>query len=153
MPRPDKLTLLQRQIAWHAAYAVTVVEDLEEAARGEDAAAGCTLARAFVAACLVTTHQLWPGGRRATDRLVMGRAEELRASLGVGADSPLHPERTAPLAMLIQFNRPDCEASVDLEQMTVRIAREPHPLRPLFDAMRALRTAASERAAVVPRVA
>lgn len=153
MARPDKLQLLQRQIAWHAQYSLTLVEDLEDAARDGDHAAVCTLAQAFVASCLVMTHHLWPGGRRLTDRLVTGRAEELRRSLGVTDDSPLHPERTAPLGNLIQFNRPDCEESIDLENLTVQIQAEPQPLRPIFAAIRELRGAASEKASTIPRVA
>lgn len=153
MPRPDKLQLLQRQIAWHAQYSLTLVEDLEDAAREGDHAAACTLAQAFAASCLVMTHHLWPGGRRLTDRLVTGRAEELRQSLGVADDSPLHPDRTAQLGNLIQFNRPDCQESIDLEAMSVRIDAEPHLLRPIFAAIRNVRGAAAEKAATIPRVA
>lgn len=152
MKRPDRLRLLQRQIAWHARFALTVVDDLEDAARAEDASAACYLLQAFAAACLTISHYLWPGGRRATDQRAVASAFDLRESLGVSERSALVGENLAPLGITVHFTQQDCSHFFDLQQLTVKADGEPFPLHPVIDEVRLLWERAAAKADKLPTV-
>jgi hypothetical protein len=152
MKSRGKLKLLQRQVAWHARFCLTIVEDLEEAAHDGDSAAACYLVQAFAASCLTLSHHLWPGGRRITDRMVVDTAEELRASLKVGEDSLLASERIAPLGITIHYTQKDCRHFVDLQSMVVNVDGENFRLRPVVQTVRALWEEAAMQAEKVPRM-
>lgn len=152
MKRADRLELLQRQVAWQARFALTIVEDLEAAAQAEDAGAACYLLQALAAACLTLTHQLWPGGRRLTDQLAIAAAGELRASLEVTEASLLAPERVAPFGITLHFTQRDCLLFFDLRRLLVEVDGEPYALRPLIGEVRALWERAAALAEKVPRV-
>ncbi|MDQ3556337.1 MAG: hypothetical protein M3409_06130, partial [Gemmatimonadota bacterium] len=103
--------------------------------------------------CLTMSHHLWPGGRRITDHLVVGVAQQLRESLGVDEGSLLASDQIAPLGVAIRFDRQDCRQSLDLHAMTVRIGDDAIPLRPLFTELRSLWERAAEQVDRVPSVA
>jgi hypothetical protein len=147
------MQLLQRQIAWHLHFSLTVIEDLEQAAHDRDEGAACFLMQAFVASCLTMSHHLWPGGRRVTDQLVIGVAEELRASLGVEDGSLLASQRIAPLGTAIRFDRQDCRSNLELHGLTVQVGDETIPLRPVFGELRSLWERTVEQVDRVPSVA
>lgn len=152
MTSRGKLKLLQRQVAWHARFCLTIVEDLEEASHDGDAAAACYLVQAFAASCLTLSHHLWPGGRRITDRMVIDTAEELRTSLKVSEDSLLASERIAPLGITIHFTQDDCLHFVDLRNLTVNVDGEDFRLRPVIQTVRSLWEHAAIQAEKVPRI-
>ena len=152
MKRATRLELLQRQVAWHTRFALTIVEDLEEAAHEGDTAAACHLLQAFAAACLTLTHHLWPGGRRITDQIAIASAFDLRQSLGAGDNSPLTPDRIAPLGITIHFTQQDCVHFFDLNRLVVEADAELYPLRPVIEEVRALAERAAAKAGKVPVV-
>lgn len=147
-----KLKLLQRQVAWQARFCLTVVDDLQDAARDGDAGAACYLMQALVASALTLSHSLWPGGRRITDHLVVELAAELRASLGVDESSPLASQRLAPLGTAIYFTHVDCAHFFDLRRLTVNVDGEIYPLRPVIEAVRYVWEQGAALADQIPRV-
>jgi hypothetical protein len=152
MKRVKRLEILQRQIAWQSRFALTIVEDMEEAAAAHDQAAACYLLQALAAACLTLAHQLWPGGRRLTDQIIISSAFDLRESLGVSDTSLLSPEKLAPLGITLHFTQADCTHFFDLARKAVEVDGEHYPLTPLVEEVRALCEQASLRAEKVPVV-
>jgi hypothetical protein len=152
MKQADRLRLLQRQIAWHARFALTVVEDLEDAARSGDISAGCYLLQALAAACLTISHYLWPAGRLLTDQLAVTSAFDLRESLEVREDSALAGQNLAPLGITVHYTQQDCSHFFDLQHLTVEVDGEPYPLRPVIDELRSLWERAAAKADKLPAV-
>jgi hypothetical protein len=152
MKRAQRLEILQRQIAWQSRFALTIVEDLEEAAAAHDQGAACYLLQAFAAACLTLAHQLWPGGRRLTDQIIISSAFDLRESLSVEEPSLLSPENLAPLGITLHFTQADCTHFFDLGQLVVDVDGERFRISPLIDEVRALWDRAALKAGKVPVV-
>jgi hypothetical protein len=135
MSRHTRLRVLNRQVAWHARFALSIVEDLEEAAQDRDAAAACFLAGAFVASALTLSYDLWPRGRRLTDQVASHSADELRQRLGIPEASLLAPERLLPYGAAIRFTQRDCLHNLDLRRLTITLDGQTLPLEPLFVAV------------------
>jgi hypothetical protein len=152
MNRAQRLELLQRQIAWQTRFALTIVEDLEEASTAHDQGAACYLLQAFAAACLTLAHQLWPGGRRLTDQILISSAFDLRESLGLSEGSLLSPDKLAPLGIAIHFRQEDCTRFFDLNRMMLDLDGEVYHIPPLIEEVRALCESASLKAEKVPVV-
>jgi hypothetical protein len=152
MNRSQRLQILQRQVAWQSRFALTIVEDLQEAREARDIGAACYLLQAFAAACLTLAHQLWPGGRRLTDQIAIGSAFDLRESLGVAEPSPLSPDRLAPLGIALHFTPTDCELHFDVADLSVLLDGERYELATLIREVETLWEHSSRKAGKVPRL-
>jgi hypothetical protein len=135
MSRHTRLRVLNRQVEWHARFALSIVEDLEDAARDGDTGAACFLVGAFLASALTLSYDLWPPGRRLTDQLAAGHADELRHRLGVEDGSVLASERLEPYAAAIRFTQQDCLHYLDLRRLTITLEGQRYPLEPLIRAI------------------
>lgn len=139
-------------MAWQARFGLTLVEDLEDAATAGDIGAACVLVGSFLAATVTLSRFLWPAEGAGSDPAAARRAEELRALLSLGEDSPIAPSRVARFVSAIRYTRRDCVHYLDLRGRTLSVGGEALALEPLIAAVDAVWRRAAEGADRVPRV-
>lgn len=135
-----RLRLLAREVEMKAYFGEMIAADLEEARRDpERMDEQIALLGALVSTASKTSRLLWRYGKRTTDTTDRAEAEVLRDRLGLAEDSPLSPERVAPVVPAVSLSPLDLADAWDPDEATLTLAGITHPLSPIVDALHTIR--------------
>lgn len=136
-----RLRLLEREIELMSHFALIVADDLDEAAEGDRVAELPVLMQALIATALKISHLLWPYGRRATDKISVDEAGEIRSRLKVTDGFPLLPDNLAPLVPCLTMSRQELLGAIDMRERRVAADGKHVPIDPLIGALAEVRHA------------
>lgn len=136
-----RLRLLEHEIELMSHFALIVADDLDEAAEEERIAELPVLMQALIATALKISHLLWPYGRRATDKISVDEAGEIRSRLKITDKFPLLPDNLAPLVPCLTMPREELLAAIDMQERRVAADGKQVPIDPLIGALAEVRHA------------